>query len=84
MYMTGASHTDENIGKPFAVKIMEFLNNKTKQWKEAENIDYSLYGTPIESTTYKFAKALQNDFGIVKDVSDHEYLTNSYHRQNVA
>ena len=79
MYMTGVSHTDENIGKPFAVKIMEFLNNKTKQLKEAENIDYSLYGTPIESTTYKFAKALQNDFGIVKDVSDHEYLTNSYH-----
>ena len=84
MYMTGVSHTDENIGKPFAVKIMEFLNNKTKQWKESENIDYSLYGTPIESTTYKFAKALQNDFGIVKEVSDHDYITNSYHRQNVA
>jgi anaerobic ribonucleoside-triphosphate reductase len=79
MYMTGVSHTDENIGKPFAVKIMEFLNNKTKQWKEAENIDYSLYGTPIESTTYKFAKALQNNFGIVEEVSDHDYITNSYH-----
>ena len=84
MYMTGESHTDEKVGKPFSLKIMEFLNKKTKEWKEAENIDYSLYGTPIESTTYKFAKALQNDFGIVKDVSDHEYLTNSYHRENVA
>lgn len=79
MYMKGVSHTDQEVGKPFGIKIMEFLNKKTKEWKEAENIDYSLYGTPIESTTYKFAKALQNEFGIVKDVSDHEYITNSYH-----
>lgn len=78
-YLTGESHTNPNKGKEMGLKIMQFLNNKTKQWKEDENIDYSLYGTPIESTTYKFAKALQNDFGIVKEVSDHDYVTNSYH-----
>ena len=77
-YMTGHSHTD-NEGKPFALAVMHKLNEKTAEWKAAENIDYSLYGTPLESTTYKFAKALQNKFGIVKDVSDHNYITNSYH-----
>ena len=78
-YMTGESHTETTVGKPFALKIMNHMNDKCKEWKAAENIDYSLYGTPIESTTYKFAKALQRDFGVVKDVSDHGYVTNSYH-----
>lgn len=84
-YMTGYSHTDPE-GKPFALSVMHKLNEKTAEWKAAENIDYSLYGTPLESTTYKFAKALQNKFGIVKDVSDHNYITNSYHvnvRENI-
>lgn len=78
MYMTGYSHTDPN-GKEFALQIMQKMNDKTTEWKAAENIDYSLYGTPIESTTYKFAKALKTKFGIVENVSDHEYITNSYH-----
>lgn len=78
MYMTGYSHTDPR-GKEFALAVMQKMNDKTAEWKAAENIDYSLYGTPIESTTYKFAKALKNKFGIVKDVSDHDYITNSYH-----
>lgn len=76
--MTGKSHTDPEA-KPFALQVMQHMNDKCGEWKAAENIDYSLYGTPIESTTYKFAKALQKDFGVIKDVSDHNYVTNSYH-----
>ena len=78
-YMTDKSHTDEGIGKAFALQIMQKLNDKCKQWKENENIDYSLYGTPIESTTYKFAKCLQNRFGIIEGITDRNYITNSYH-----
>lgn len=78
MYMTGKSHTDPE-GKPFAIEVMQRMNDKCKEWKEKENIDFSVYGTPIESTTYKFAKALKRDFGVVKEVSDHNYITNSYH-----
>ena len=77
-YMTGHSHTEAE-GKPFALKVMQYMNQKTAQWKAEENIDYSLYGTPIESTTYKFAKAIRNKFGIIPDVTDHGYITNSYH-----
>jgi ribonucleoside-triphosphate reductase len=83
--MTGKSHTDPD-GKGFALAVMQHMNDKCAEWKAAENIDYSLYGTPIESTTYKFAKALQKDFGKIKDVSDHNYVTNSYHivvRENI-
>lgn len=85
MYLTGHSHTDPE-GKPLALQIMQHMNDKCAEWKAAENIDYSLYGTPLESTTYKFAKALRAKFGIVKDVSDHDYITNSYHvcvRENI-
>ena len=82
-YMTGHSHSDEGIGEEFGVKVMQALNNKCNQWKETENIDYSLYGTPLESTTYKFAKCLKNRFGddvfIKIDGSDRNYITNSYH-----
>ena len=77
-YMTGRSHTDPEA-KPFALSIMQHMNDKCAEWKEAENIDYSLYGTPLESTTYKFAKCLQKRFGIIPDVTDHDYITNSYH-----
>lgn len=77
-YMTGKSHTDKD-GKPFALAVMQKLNDKCAEWKAAENIDYSVYGTPLESTTYKFAKALQKKFGNIKDVTDHNYITNSYH-----
>lgn len=77
-YMTGVSHTDE-AGKPFALAVMQRLNDACAEWKAAENIDYSVYGTPIESTTYKFAKALQNKFGIIEGVTDKNYITNSYH-----
>ena len=77
--MTGASHTDENSGKPFAIAVMQSLNDACTKWKKAENIDYSVYGTPLESTTYKFAKALQRRFGKVEGISDHNYITNSYH-----
>lgn len=77
-YLTGHSHTDLE-GKPLALAIMQKLNDKCMGWRKAENIHYSLYGTPLESTTYKFAKALRRDFGIVKNVSDHDYITNSYH-----
>jgi len=76
-YLTGESHTGK--GKPMALAIMHKLNDKCNDWKTAENIDYSVYGTPLESTTYKFAKALKRDFGEIKDVSDHNYITNSYH-----
>ncbi len=78
MRMTGKSHTDPEA-KPFALAVMQKLNDKCAEWKAAENIDYSVYGTPMESGTYKFAKALQRDFGKIKDVSDHNYITNSYH-----
>lgn len=78
MAMYGKSHTDPAV-KPFALKVMQYMNDKCNEWKAAENIDYSLYGTPLESTTYKFAKCLQKRFGIIKDVTDHEYITNSYH-----
>ena len=77
-YMTGESHTHKN-GKPFALAVMECLNAKCKTWKEKENIDFSLYGTPIESTTYKFAKCLQKRFGVIPGVTDKNYITNSYH-----
>jgi len=76
--MTGKSHTDPEA-KQFALDVMQYMNDKCKQWKAAENMDYSLYGTPIESTTYKFAKCLQKRFGIIKDVTDRNYITNSYH-----
>ena len=78
MYMTGKSHTDEEA-KPFALSVMQKLNDKCAEWRAVENIGYSVYGTPLESTTYKFAKALQKRFGIIKDVTDHNYITNSYH-----
>lgn len=77
-YLTGHSHTDLE-GEPLALAIMQHMNDKCAEWKAAENIDYSLYGTPLESTTYKFAKALKQTFGIVENVSDHGYVTNSYH-----
>lgn len=76
--MTGKSHTDEEA-KPIALKVMQTLNDYCMKWRKAENISYSLYGTPMESTTYKFAKCLQKRFGIIKDVTDHNYITNSYH-----
>lgn len=78
VYMTGHSHTEPE-GKEFALSVMQHMNDKTSEWKAAENIDYSLYGTPIESTTYSFAKKLQERFGIIKNVTDHNYITNSYH-----
>ncbi len=77
-YMTGVSHTDEN-GKEFGLAVMQKLNDKCNEWKEKENIDYSVYGTPIESTTYKFAKALKKRFGVVEGITDRNYITNSYH-----
>ncbi|HIU23731.1 anaerobic ribonucleoside-triphosphate reductase [Olsenella sp. Marseille-QA0557] len=77
-FMTGHSHTDPEA-TPFALAVMQRMNDKCTEWKTAENIDYSLYGTPLESTTYKFAKCLQRRFGIIKDVTDHGYITNSYH-----
>ena len=84
-YMTGRSHTDPEA-KPFALVVMQKLNDKCAEWKKAENIDYSVYGTPLESTTYKFAKCLQRRFGEVEGVTDHNYITNSYHvnvRENI-
>ena len=77
-FMTGKSHTDPEA-RPFAMQVMQRLNDKCAEWKAAENIDYSVYGTPLESTTYKFAKCLQKRFGKIKDVTDHNYITNSYH-----
>ena len=76
--MTGKSHTDP-AAKPFALSVMQHMNDKCNEWKNAENIDYSLYGTPLESTTYKFAKCLQKRFGIVPGITDRNYITNSYH-----
>ena len=77
-YMTGKSHTDD-AAKPFALSVMQRMNDKCNEWKKAENIDYSPYGTPLESTTYKFAKALQKRFGIIEGITDKNYITNSYH-----
>ena len=77
-YMTGKSHTDDEA-KPFALSVMQKMNDKCLQWKTAENIDYSLYGTPLESTTYKFAKCLQKRFGVIPGITDKNYITNSYH-----
>lgn len=76
--LTGRSHTDEEV-KPFALSILQYMNDKCTEWKLAENISYSLYGTPIESTTYKFAKCLRDRFGVIENVTDHDYITNSYH-----
>ena len=78
-YMTGHSHTDNGKGKEFAISVMQKMNDKCKEWKEIENIDYSVYGTPIESTTYKFAKCLKDRFGVIKGITDRDYITNSYH-----
>lgn len=78
-YMTGKSHTEPTVGMPFGLEIMRKLNEKCNQWKEAESIAYSPYGTPIESTTYKFAQKLQKRFGIIEGITDHNYITNSYH-----
>ena len=77
-YMTGKSHTDAGA-KPFALSVMQHMNDKCNAWKKAENMDYSLYGTPLESTTYKFAKCLQKRFGVIEGVTDKGYITNSYH-----
>ena len=78
-YMTGHSHTDGSIGEKFGLEVMERLNRKCEQWKKVENIGYSLYGSPIESTTYKFAKCLKKRFGIIEGITDRDYITNSYH-----
>ena len=77
-YMTGKSHTDPEA-KPFALKVMQYMNDKCKEWKAKENVDFSLYGSPIESTTYKFAKCLQKRFGIIDGITSYNYITNSYH-----
>lgn len=78
-YMTGHSHTDSGVGERFGLEVMQRLNDKCRQWKEAEHIDYSLYGTPLESTTYKFAKCLKERFGEIEGITDKNYITNSYH-----
>lgn len=78
-YMTGQSHSDEGEGEAFGLAVMQALNDKCNQWKENENIDYSVYGTPLESTTYKFARKLQERFGIIEGITDRDYVTNSYH-----
>ena len=78
-YMTGNSHTDNGKGKEFAIKVMQKMNDKCKEWKEKENIDYSVYGTPLESTTYKFAKCLRDRFGVIDGITNRDYITNSYH-----
>ena len=78
-YMTGKSHTDQGEGKKFALEVMQKLNDKCNEWKQKEDIDYSVYGTPIESTTYKFAKCLQSRFGKIEGITDKNYITNSYH-----
>lgn len=76
--MLGVSHTSPD-GKEFALSVMQALNDACNKWKAEEDIDYSVYGTPLESTTYKFAKCLKNRFGIIPEVTDHDYITNSYH-----
>ena len=78
-YMTGFAHSDESIGEKFGLEVMQNLNDKCNEWKKAENIDYSLYGSPIETTTYKFAKCLKKRFGIIEGITDRDYITNSYH-----
>ncbi len=78
-FMTGHSHTDNGKGKEFGLQVMQHMNDKCKEWKKAESIDYSVYGTPIESTTYKFAKGLRKRFGTVEGITDRDYITNSYH-----
>ncbi len=78
-YMTGHSHTDNGKGKEFGLKVMEYMNDACKKWKAEEDLDYSVYGTPIESTTYKFAKGLKERFGVIKGITDRDYITNSYH-----
>ncbi|WP_251448577.1 anaerobic ribonucleoside-triphosphate reductase [Vermiculatibacterium agrestimuris] len=78
-YMTGVSHTEPEVGTPFALKVMQHMNDACKKWKAESNIDFSLYGTPLESTTYRFAKCLQKRFGIIEGVTDKAYITNSYH-----
>ena len=78
-FMTGKSHTDNGEAKEFGLAVMQKMNDKCKEWKQAEDIDYSVYGTPIESTTYKFAKCLKERFGVVKGITDRDYITNSYH-----
>ncbi len=78
-YMTGMSHTDDNGGKEFALSVMQYMNDACAKWKAENNIDFSIYGTPLESTTYKFAKCLQKRFGIIPGVTDRNYITNSYH-----
>ena len=78
-YMTGHSHTDGGKGHDFGIKVMQHLNDACKKWKDDEDIDYSVYGTPIEATTYKFAKCLKERFGVIKGVTDRDYITNSYH-----
>ena len=78
-YMTGHSHTDNGAGKEFGLEVMQYLNDACKRWKAEEDIDYSVYGTPIESTTYKFAKCLKERFGVIKGITDRDYITNSYH-----
>ena len=78
-YMTGVSHTEPETGTPFALRVMQRLNDACAEWKEKENMDFSLYGTPLESTTYKFAKCLQKRFGFIEGVTDKNYITNSYH-----
>lgn len=77
--MTGHSHTDGNIGEKFGLSVMQFLNDKCAQWKADEYIDYSCYGSPIESTTYKFASCLKKRFGVIEGITDRDYITNSYH-----
>ena len=78
-YMTDHSHTDNGIGKEFGLKVLQKMNDKCKEWKQAEDLDYSVYGTPIESATYKFAKGLQKRFGVIEGITDRDYITNSYH-----
>lgn len=78
-YMTGHSHSDEGVGEKFGLEVMQALNDKCNKWKEDENIDYSIYGTPLESTTYKFARKLRERFGVIKGITDRNYITNSYH-----
>ena len=78
LYMTGRSHTDPEV-TPFALEVMEYMNKACNRWKEETNIGFSIYGSPIESTTYKFAKCLQKRFGIIEGVTDRSYITNSYH-----
>ena len=78
-YMTGHSHTDGGVGEKFGLEVMQKLNDKCEEWKKAENVGYSVYGSPIESAVYKFAKCLKKRFGIIKGITDHDYITNSYH-----